>query len=162
MTFGRKYGKHFAAISFCADAEKMGHNSVMERRVSIRVGLGITVHIQLEDQIMDAQIMNVSTNGMFVKAPLTSSRFTRLLITNTQHGEELVLQFSLKDKEPCIASGKVAWRSDLGFGIDFTNVNEAFEIFTDQLIEADALSYQAKLDFLSSIQDTPVIQLKKN
>jgi PilZ domain-containing protein len=134
----------------------------MERRVSTRVSVGIGIQIRLSDQITDAQIMNLSMDGMFVKTPLTSSRTALLLITNTQHNEELVLQFSLgKESEPCIAAGRVAWRSDLGFGIDFTNVNEAFEIFTDRLIEADSLSYQDKVDLLSSIQD-PVIQLKKD
>jgi len=134
----------------------------MERRVSTRVSVGIGIHIQLSDQITDAQIMNLSLDGMFVKTPLTSSRTALLLITNTQHNEELVLQFSLeKGSETCIAAGRVAWRSDLGFGIDFTNVNEAFEIFVDRLIEADSLSYQDKVDLLSSIQN-PVIQLKRD
>jgi len=104
-----------------------------DRRNSERVPCGLELVIELPSVTLKATVMNISKRGMFVRAgfsPLDSLRLTAAL----QAGA--VVQLTLEQRgglPPAEARGVIAWKSDLGVGITFSEVNLALEALIDAL-----------------------------
>jgi len=92
----------------------------MERRSSLRVACGIEVVVRLKDSELRAELMNISQRGLFLRPNLQSPR-AALLLTSAWGRDDLVsFQILLRGRRQRVtALGKIAWKSDLGVGIDF-------------------------------------------
>src|SRR5262245_32046716 len=109
----------------------------MERRNSARIGAGIAIRIRLQDaSLLDAHILNLSADGMFVKA--SSPKLALLL--KARHDEQFILRFNRAGEGEACAIGAVVWHNDMGFGVEFDSINREYQIFAGRLIEANGIS----------------------
>ena len=110
-----------------------------DRRNSERVACGLELMIELPGAPFRATIMNISKAGMFLRAslasPLESLRLTAAL--RARGTVQLTLQ-RRGGLAPAEARGVIAWKSDLGVGITFSEVNNALNSFIAELTASPA------------------------
>ncbi|HXK19821.1 MAG TPA: PilZ domain-containing protein [Polyangiaceae bacterium] len=105
-----------------------------DRRNSERVPCGLELVIELPGTTVKANVMNISKQGMFVRAGFASPLESLRLMAALQAGA--AVQLTLQQRGgllPAEARGVVAWKSDLGVGITFSQVNPALEAFITAL-----------------------------
>ena len=98
---------------------------------------------------VEARLMNVSRDGMFVKTDTPLPEHATVRVQFLEQGTEV----------PCMAEGAVVWRGDFGVGIDLTTANDAFVAFVDRLAIAAATSHTAKRALLESLLYAPEIEI---
>jgi c-di-GMP-binding flagellar brake protein YcgR len=106
----------------------------MERRTSFRVPCGISVDILLERERVRADLMNISQKGMFLRSNLLSPMESLKMASAMTPTVEVVMTFSLVGQAIELrAAGRVAWKSDMGVGVDFHQVSPELRSFIEQL-----------------------------
>lgn len=118
----------------------MRHNiarNASERRIYPRVPCRVPLQVRLAGESVAAEVTNLSAQGMFVRpGAMTIKESLRLTVT-VGAKRSLVLRVRLAGHaEPCQATGRVAWRSDLGVGIEFLDVGEPLRQFIERLMAA--------------------------
>lgn len=123
----------------------------MERRSCRRIPCGISLRVNAPDFGIQAELMDISPDGMFIKAGAASMMEAFQLATLLSHDATLVLRLRLINQSgPCEATGRLAYRSDLGFGIEFQHVTGALLDFIQRLGDADDTGAPALLASITS------------
>jgi Tfp pilus assembly protein PilZ len=74
----------------------------------------INANYRIENRNFKSYLLDISIGGVFIE---TNRRFPM--------GKELLLRFSLPNRpQPFTFSGKIAWSSDRGFGVQFDKISE--------------------------------------
>lgn len=109
------------------------------RRNSMRVPFGMRVEVLTKPQVIVAEVMNISQKGFFLRAdPATEAEVLKLTSSlPSARPVYLVLQFQ-GETQPARASGVVAWKSELGVGINFDDPPERLRDFISDLQDAGA------------------------
>jgi hypothetical protein len=104
---------------------------------------------------LTAEITNISEQGLFIRPEPGSVRASLRMTFVLGAGKPIVLRVRLAgDAVVREARGRVAWRSDLGVGIDFVEIDEPLRAFVGSLVAAaDASALLAK------IEPDPVVQV---
>lgn len=105
----------------------------------MRVPLGLRVEVLTEPQAVSAEVMNISQKGFFLRANAKAPKDLLKLTTSLTSTRPvyLVLQFS-GEQHPARAKGVVAWKSDLGVGINFEDPPERLRDFISDLQDSGA------------------------
>jgi hypothetical protein len=105
-----------------------------ERRNSERVPCGLELVIELPGMPVKATVMNISKQGMFLRAGLASPLESLRLAAALQAQGTVRLTLLQRGGLPAAeARGTIAWKSDLGVGITFSEVSPALHAFIDAL-----------------------------
>jgi hypothetical protein len=112
------------------------------RRNSMRVPCGLRVQVMAEPEPFTAEVMNISQKGLFLRANVKSPRDALRLSTSLGNEAPVVVAFKFagEDKE-VRATCHVAWKSDLGVGIEFSEPPERLRDFISDLIDAENTAY---------------------
>lgn len=111
------------------------------RRNSLRVPFGLRVEVLSGPQAISAEVMNISQKGYFLR-PNEQTPADLLTLTTSLSATRpvyLVLQF-LGEQVPLRAKGVVAWKSDLGVGINFQDPPERLRDFISDLQDSGTTS----------------------
>lgn len=82
-------------------------------RENLRKPCLINTDYRIQDRDFKSYILDISIGGVFIE---TNERYPK--------GKELLLKFSLPNRpQPLTFSGKIAWSSPKGFGVQFDNVS---------------------------------------
>ena len=108
-----------------------------ERRAFPRIPCGVRVQIRASGELVAAELMNLSPSGMFIKPNVGAAKDSLRLTALLGPDETLVFRLRLHGHPSLYeATGRVAWKSDLGIGIDFLEVSEPLRAFIQQLADA--------------------------
>lgn len=101
--------------------------ATIDRRKHVRISTGVpaTVVVGSSDRV-EGVIQNLSQSGLFLRAPLSPARERVARV-------QLIIK---PDHKVCEMVGKVAWTSGSGIGLSFTEVNEVYELFMNDLLRA--------------------------
>ena len=106
----------------------------MERRNSFRVPCGVSVEVLLDGGSVQADLMNISQRGMFLRSNLLSPMDSLKMASAMASSSEIVIVLTLAGRgEELRAAGRVAWKSDMGVGVDFHQVSPGMVAYIDQL-----------------------------
>jgi hypothetical protein len=95
------------------------------------------VQVRAQGEVIAAELMNISHRGMFVRARLAAVMDSLKLAALLAPGASLAFRLRLSGHTAaCEASGRVAWKSDHGIGLDFVEVSQPLYDFIQQLTEA--------------------------
>lgn len=107
------------------------------RRNSMRVPLGLSVDVLAEPQSISAEVMNISQKGFFLRAHTSTPNDALSLTTSLSSARPLYLVLQFRGEEqPARARGIVAWKSELGVGINFEDPPERLRDFISDLQDA--------------------------
>jgi hypothetical protein len=110
----------------------------VDRRASRRVPCGFALQMRIGSAWIDVTIMNISTTGMFVRPAGDVHRSALSMATRLKPGARLFLRFEVEGRlELHEARGCVAWQSDLGVGVDFSELSPAMRELISKLIEGN-------------------------
>jgi hypothetical protein len=103
-----------------------------------------------------AEMMNISEQGMFVRPNASSVRDSLRVTVALGAGKPLVFRLRIAGAAlPCQASGRVAWRSDLGIGVDFVEIDAPLRDFIERLGAAG----EGAAALLATIEPHPVVEV---
>ncbi len=111
------------------------------RRNSMRVPCGLRVEVQTSPEPVKAEVMNISQKGLFLRSdartPIDALRLSTSLTPDRPF--YLVLQFR-GELTPTRARSRVAWKSDLGIGINFDDAPERLRDFISDLQDSSSIA----------------------
>lgn len=133
-----------AALARCVLLEHNGSVNELKsrgRRNSLRVPFGLPVEVLSGPRAISAEVMNISQKGYFVRPNETTPADLLTLTSGLSPSRPvyLVVQF-LGEQTPTRAKGVVAWKSDLGVGINFQDPPERLRDFISDLQDSGATS----------------------
>lgn len=105
----------------------------------MRVPCGLRVEVLSKSQSTAAEVMNISQRGFFLRASASSPGEALRLSTSLapQTPLVMVLEF-LGESRPVRAKAEVAWKSDLGVGLNFVDPPERLRDFISDLQDASS------------------------
>lgn len=109
------------------------------RRNSMRVACGLQVEVCSSPEPVNAEVMNISQKGLFLR-PKTATPKDALQLSTSLGADRplfLVLQFR-GEKTPTRARSRVAWKSDSGVGLLFDDAPERLRDFISDLQDQDS------------------------
>jgi hypothetical protein len=129
----------------------------VERRSSLRIPCGLQVQVRAEGMTIHAEVMNISPSGMFIRPNLTSIRDSLQLTALLRPDASLVFRLKLADQAiGCEATARVAWKSDLGIGLDFIEANDPLRAFVQRLAE----SRDSAATVLTRVEADPTLDVR--
>jgi hypothetical protein len=131
--------------------------NLTERRSHSRVPCRIRVQICVAGgEPVVAEITNLSEQGLFVRPDPGSVRGSLRMTFVLGAGKALTFRLRVAgDAVEREARGRVAWRSDLGVGIDFIEIDQPLRDFIGRLVAAgDGVS-----TLLAAIEPDPVVEV---
>jgi hypothetical protein len=109
------------------------------RRNSMRVPCGLRVEVVAGPQPITAEVMNISQKGLFLKPLVPSPADTLRLSTSLSPADSLVMALKFAgDEQETRVRCHVAWKSDLGVGINFDEPPERLKDFISDLVDAES------------------------
>ena len=105
----------------------------------MRVPFGLQVDVLAEPQAISAEVMNISQKGFFLRANASTPKDALTLTSSLSSARPLYLVLQFRgEEEPARARGTVAWKSDLGVGVNFEDPPERLRDFISDLQDAGA------------------------
>jgi hypothetical protein len=97
------------------------------------------VEVLTQPEVTSAEVMNISQKGFFLRANASTPRDLLTLTSGLPKERQvyLVLQFR-GEEQVSRARGAVAWKSDLGVGINFVDPPERLRDFISDLQDSGA------------------------
>jgi hypothetical protein len=108
------------------------------RRNSMRVPCGLRIEVMAKPEPIAAEIMNISQLGFFLRTGGTSAADALRLSTSLNAASLAILIQFRGDSRATRSRIEVAWKSDLGTGLNFLDPPERLKDFIADLQDADS------------------------
>lgn len=104
----------------------------------MRVPCGLRVEVAAGPEPITAEVMNISQKGLFLRPLVPSHADTLRLSTSLSPSDPLVIAFNfVGDERETRVRCYVAWKSDMGVGINFDEPPERLRDFISDLVDAE-------------------------
>lgn len=109
---------------------------IMERRSRARVACGVRAQVRAAGgESLAAEITNISEQGLFLRPAGGSTRDSLRMTFVLGAGKTLVFRLRVAgDAVAREARGRVAWRSDVGVGVEFVEIDDRLHDFVSRLV----------------------------